>query len=91
MYYVYILENDARKFYIGQTEDLERRLSEHNDPSRSKSKFTAKQNVTWRIVWTEPHPDRASAMRRERQIKSMKSAKWIRETLLGSTPADSSR
>ena len=88
MYFVYVLENEAGKFYIGQTDDLDRRLQEHNDPMRSKSKFTAKHGTTWRLVWSERHPDRASAMRREKQIKSMKSAKWIRTTLLAAPPAE---
>ncbi len=38
--------------------------------------------------WSEAHPSRASAVRRERQIKAMKSARWIREQLLnGRVPA----
>jgi len=36
----------------------------------------------WHLVWSESHPSRASAVIREKQIKSMKSAKWIRESLL---------
>ena len=38
--------------------------------------------------WSEAHPSRAAAVRRERQIKAMKSARWIREQLLnGRVPA----
>jgi predicted GIY-YIG superfamily endonuclease len=33
-------------------------------------------------VWSESHSTRASAMQREREIKRMKSARWIREHLL---------
>jgi predicted GIY-YIG superfamily endonuclease len=30
MFWVYILENPAGKFYVGQTNDLERRITEDN-------------------------------------------------------------
>ena len=33
-------------------------------------------------MWSEPHPTRSAALQRERQIKQMKSSRWIRETLL---------
>ena len=82
MYWVYVLENPEGRFYIGQTDDLDRRLAEHNDPDCAKSKYTVK-NGPWQIVWSEQHGARASAVRRERFIKSRKSAAWIRENLLG--------
>ena len=37
----------------------------------------------WTLVWKEPHATRGSAVARERQIKRMKSSRWIRENLLG--------
>ena len=78
---MYLLENPAGRFYVGQTDDLNRRVEEHNDPASAKSKFTPK-NSPWTLVWHEAHPTRAAAMARERQIKAMKSARWIRENLL---------
>jgi len=81
MCWVYILQNPAGKFYVGHTEDLDLRLHSHNRTDRTLGKFTRK-NGPWILVWSEEHPDRASAMARERQIKSMKSARWIREVLL---------
>ncbi len=81
MFWVYILENADGKLYIGQTDDLERRLGEHNSPEAGSGKFTHK-NGPWKLAWQEMHPSRASAMARERFIKSKKSAKWIRTNLL---------
>jgi putative endonuclease len=75
------LENTSGRFYVGSTDDLTSRVAEHNDPARDKSKYTAKTGP-WRLVWSEPHATRSAAMQRERQIKGMKSARWIRETLL---------
>jgi len=81
MFWVYILENPAGRFYIGHTDDLLERLHSHNRAGRMLGKFTRK-NGPWALVWTEEHPTRAAAMARERQIKGMKSARWIREHLL---------
>jgi putative endonuclease len=68
------------RFYIGSTDDVDRRIIGHNEQFGHQS-FTHK-NGPWRFVWREPHASRAAAMARERQIKSMKSARWIRQNLL---------
>ena len=81
MYWVYILQNPQSRFYVGQSDDPDLRLHSHNRTDRILGKFTRKQGP-WELVWSEEHPSRASAMARERQIKNMKSARWIRETLL---------
>jgi predicted GIY-YIG superfamily endonuclease len=80
-FWVYVLENAAGRLYVGSTDDPDRRLAEHNDPTASRGRYTTKHGP-WRLIWSEPHPTRSSAMRRERQIKRMKSARWIRENLL---------
>jgi len=36
-YQVYILQKAKGRFYVGHTDDLDRRLSEHDDPDNSKS------------------------------------------------------
>jgi putative endonuclease len=81
MFWVYILQNPAERFYIGHTDDLENRVANHNRTDKKVGKFTRK-NGPWILVWSEKHSSRASAMRRERQIKSWKSAKRIRTELL---------
>ncbi len=86
-FWVYVVENPTGKFYVGHTDDLQRRLAEHNDPERAKSKYTRKHGP-WTLVWSEEHADRSSAMRRERFIKSRKSAAWIRGYLLGRASPD---
>jgi putative endonuclease len=80
-FWVYVLENPAGRVYVGQTEDLVRRVADHNVSGPNRGKYTLK-NGSWNLVWSERHPTRASAMQRERQIKRMKSARWIREHLL---------
>jgi len=81
MYYVYIIENLSGKFYVGQTENMERRFGQHNDPKMVTKKFTRK-NGPWTLVYAERCTTKAQAIQREKFIKSRKSAKWIREYLL---------
>ena len=81
MFWVYILQSSRGKFYVGQTEDLSARLKFHNQTDHIDGHFTRK-NGPWKLVWSELHDSRQSAMKRERQIKRMKSAKWIRAHLL---------
>jgi predicted GIY-YIG superfamily endonuclease len=81
MFWVYILENQAGRFYVGQTDNLDVRVANHNRTDAMAGKYTRK-NGPWRLVWSESHPTRSAAMQRERQIKSMKSARWVRENLL---------
>ena len=81
MFWVYIVQNPRVQFYIGHTDDLELRLASHNRKDPVLGKFTRK-NGPWEFVWSEEHATRAAAMQREREIKSMKSARWIREHLL---------
>ncbi|MGA3067094.1 MAG: GIY-YIG nuclease family protein [Tepidisphaeraceae bacterium] len=83
---VYILRNARGQFYVGSTGDVAARLSRHND-NRGAKTYTHK-NGPWVLVWQEQQPTRSAAVIRERQIKSMKSARWIRENLLnGRAPA----
>ena len=82
MFWVYVLQNPAGKFYIGQTQDLPKRLEDHNRTDAFDGHFTRK-NGPWNLVWSEKHETRSAAVLREKQIKRMKSAVWIRKYLLG--------
>jgi putative endonuclease len=76
--YVYILQSvSSGKCYIGSTNDFEDRLKRHNE---GRSKYT-KNRGPWELVYKEEHPDRSSAVRREKEIKSRKRKKYI-ETLI---------
>lgn len=69
--YVYIATNKSRTLYIGVTNDLERRMSEHKH--KIGSKFTIKYNIT-RLVYYEAFDDIRDAIAREKQLK-----RWRRE------------
>ena len=80
-FWTYLLKNPSGRFYIGHSADLPARLVSHNQLDNPRGKFTRK-NGPWRLAWSEPHPTRSEAMRREREIKSWKSAVRIRRDLL---------
>lgn len=80
-YSVYILYSEkANKYYIGHSEDVNRRLDEHNNPIQN-SKFTAKY-IPWILIARfELFETRALAMKAESYIKKQKSRKFI-QTLI---------
>src|ERR1700686_669912 len=68
-YQLYILQSQStNRYYIGQTQNVEKRLASHN-ANYSKA---LKNRGPWRLVYSEGYATRAEAMRRERQIKSWK-------------------
>jgi len=68
MYCVYILQSiKTGGLYIGHTDNLARRLEEHN--TGRGGKYT-RQNGPWKLVHSEHQPDRSSAAKRERYLKS---------------------
>ena len=71
-----VSESTGRR-YTGQTDDLARRLAEHNDPAHSATKFTTRQPGPWRMVHHEQYATRAEAMRREKWLKSGIGRQWL--------------
>jgi len=83
MYWVYILKSQTTtKFYVGSTEDVSRRLREHNGelPSPGRSTLAGRP---WTLVFSAPYAARSEAMVAERFIKKMKSRKWIDRLIEG--------
>ena len=79
MFFVYVLENPQGRLYIGHTEDLNRRLGQHNSPDGKEhlGKYTHKSGP-WSLVGAEEYETRSEAMRREKQLKSWKSPRKVR-------------
>ena len=78
MYTVYILHSESLgRYYIGYTNNLPRRLSEHN---RIRGKYTD-IGIPWVVVYTETFVAKREAMDREKYIKSMKSKNFIIELI----------
>ena len=73
-YFVYILTNGDRHtvLYLGVTNDLEGRASDH---SLGGGSVFAKQYNANKLVYFEAFPDRQSAIAREKQLKNWSRAK----------------
>ena len=59
--YVLVSESTGRR-YVGQTDDISRRITEHNTPDHNPRKFTSRNTEPWRLVYSESHPTRAAMM-----------------------------
>jgi len=68
-WYVYIIRASDERLYTGVTTDVERRFNEHLSPLKGARFFRGRQPLE--VVYTETHPDRSSAQRRESVIKSL--------------------
>lgn len=64
-YTVYILRNSTNKLYIGQTNNLESRITRHQYDG---AKFT-RGDASFVLVYHEVYETRLVAMRREKQLK----------------------
>ena len=73
-YFVYILRTSSNTLYIGQTNNLEKRVKEHQNKSSKGAKYTRYfKSVEW--VYSEKIRTRSEAMRREDQLKKLSRAK----------------
>ena len=74
-FYVYIIQSEKDgSFYVGSTQDLGPRLERHN---QGRSAYT-KSKRPWKLVYSEEHRDRSSAVKRENQIKRRKDKEFIK-------------
>ncbi len=75
-HYVYILQSKQDgSYYVGSTQDIQERLERHN---QGRTKYT-KSKRPWELVYSEEHPDRSKAIKREDEIKSRKSRDFIKQ------------
>lgn len=69
VYFVYILECSDKSLYTGITNNIERRFIAHKNGKGGH--YTRGRRVV-KFVYTETHPNRSSASKREAEIKSWK-------------------
>lgn len=71
---VYIIRTKSGKLYTGITKDLERRFNEHKEKTGAQFfRISGPES----IVYTESHPDRSRATKREIEIKKMSRAEKL--------------
>ena len=71
-YYVYIVKCSDSSYYTGVTNDLERRIGEHNEGDDTKSYTYSRRPV--KLLWFAETNDVNYAILREKQIKG-----WTRK------------
>jgi putative endonuclease len=72
-WYVYMLRCADNSLYTGVTTDLDKRLRQHNGLEKNGAKYTrARRPVN--LALQETCPDRATAQRREAEIKQLSKA-----------------
>lgn len=70
-FFVYILRTSKNTLYTGQTNNLERRIKEHQSKTIKSAKYVRCFDKT-ELVYSEEHVTRSDAMKREIEIKKMK-------------------
>ena len=88
MYFVYMLYSvSSRKTYIGYTNDINRRVQEHN--ITESSGFTLRYRP-WTLIQTEQYVTKSEAMVREKFLKTGRGREEVQlyvESFLGTTGA----
>ena len=79
-FFVYILQSDVDgSFYIGQTQDLIKRLEKHNKGLNRSTKLKR----PWKVKFSKIYSTRSEAYKIEQYLKSLKRrasiVKWIEE------------
>ncbi|PIP24489.1 MAG: excinuclease ABC subunit C [Candidatus Nealsonbacteria bacterium CG23_combo_of_CG06-09_8_20_14_all_37_18] len=78
MWYVYILRsNKDKQLYVGLTNDLKKRINEHNMGKVSSTYLRR----PFKIIYYEVHTNRYDAAKRERFLKTGWGKNWIKRTL----------
>ena len=74
MFTVYIIRTSSNTLYIGQTNDLQKRLKEHRGKSSKSAKYI-RYFSGFELVYSEEYQTRKEAMQREIQLKKWSRAK----------------
>ena len=74
-YFVYVIELTNQKNYTGHTNNLERRLREHQT---GKSPYTRKYKFN-KLLYSKACNTRADAMKWEKFLKSGKGREWLKQ------------
>ena len=74
-WHVYIIECSDGSLYTGITNDLDKRITAHNDGRGAK--YTKSRRPV-RLRYSEPAADRKNASQREYAIKSLRKAEKMR-------------
>jgi len=75
-YWVYVIKSEEGYKYTGMTEDLRRRVEEHNQKRKS---FWTKRGNNWRVIYSEEFSSSNEALKKEKWMKSGHGKKFLKE------------
>jgi len=78
MYFVYVIQSEDGRTYTGQTNNLARRLDEHQN--QHGGRYTKRANH-YKLVYSESFETRGEAMVREKGLKSGQGRQWLKNKL----------
>lgn len=80
MYYVYILQSlKDNRYYIGYTDNIERRITEHNSGKTKSLNY----RLPLKLIYKEEYLSKIAAIKRERIIKSYKGGNAFKNLIKG--------
>ncbi len=75
-YFAYLLKSENyAKSYVGITNDLKRRLLEHNS---GKNLYT-RRHLPWKMIYHEEYDNLGEARKREKYLKSASGRRFLRK------------
>ncbi len=75
MYYVYIIESlKNNSYYIGQTDNLNKRIERHNKGRN----LSTKAYIPWELKWWNEYETRSEAMAIEKKLKGIKKREGLK-------------
>ncbi|MCZ6703233.1 MAG: GIY-YIG nuclease family protein [Ignavibacteria bacterium] len=77
-YYVYIIRSKEGFIYKGMTDNLDRRLVEHNNKALS---FWTKRGTDWKLIYKEEFDNKTEALKREKWLKTGVGREYLKEIL----------
>lgn len=78
MFYIYLIESKKTgELYIGSTDNLKRRLEEHNQGLN----FSTKKDKPWKYIYLEGCFEKSDSLRREKYLKSTQGRRMLRKRL----------
>jgi putative endonuclease len=84
-YWVYIIQSQStNRYYCGYSDNLERRIKQHNDPHYHGSRTTKIIKGPWEVVWTQKCLNRSDAVVLERKIKKRGISRYLQAQLAAS-------
>lgn len=79
-YYTYVLLSEkGGMFYTGTTNNLKKRLAEHNNGLNGSTK----SRIPFKLIYAESCTNKDDAFRRERYLKTGKGKRYLRNRLKG--------